>query len=110
MRFEVVLNDDDGPPCARAERKAVPRYDVRTYPTFEDFEAVHGVPFNAKGRAHEVLPDGKGIRRIGFYEEVWTADLSVLSLVGLAREHGELVVFPPPGPEAFPTVRLGDQT
>lgn len=109
MRFEVRDPNPhpDKPPCRGAEWGLVPQYDTRIYPTFEFYETLTGEPFTAHGRAHETLPHGAGIRRIMGQEERWSADLSVVDLIGLSREYGEILLLPPPGPEALPIVHLG---
>lgn len=95
MRFWVTRTSfwGNGIPAEGLTQGKRPRWDVRTFKTFEEYEKRLGEPFTAKGTDHEVLP-GRGIRRRMPDADAWFVDIDSLEqLMAFGEKHGDLVLM-----------------
>jgi hypothetical protein len=117
MRFAVTRTssylDDETPPCDGAAKGTLPRWDVRTFKSFEEHDAKLTPPWLSRGTDHQVItgPRGgaTGIKRRMEDGTAWFVDIDSLeALVAFHDKHGDLVLTEAFGNNGHPCLEIYD--
>ena len=97
MRFWITRTSvwSGHPGVEEAQLGIRPRYDTRTFKTFEEYDKrrFRDGRFLDRGTEHEVLPNGEGIRRRIEDKEAWFVEVESLEdLMALNQRYGNLII------------------